>query len=124
VSQPPTSSAPSDGSTQRLIGLVVGGAGVVGVVIGGVFGLISKSTYNNAFQNECGSKPSGCSTQGAQDGQSAFSQAIISTVGFVAGAALLAGGAVIYFTAPKGGGVAVTPTVGTAGGGLSVVGAW
>ena len=120
----PASDAPSDGSTQRTIGLVVGGAGVVGLVIGGVFGLVSKSTYNNAFQNECGSNPNGCSTQGAQDGQTAHSQATVSTVGFVAGAALLGGGAVLYFTAPKGNSVAVAPTVGASGGGLSVIGAW
>jgi hypothetical protein len=124
ASQSSTSSAPSDGSTQRMIGLVVGGTGVVGVVIGGVFGLVSKSTYNNAFTSECGSKPTGCSTQGAQDGQTAFSQATISTVGFIAGGVLLAGGAVLYFTAPKGGSVAVAPTVGSGGGGLSVLGAW
>ncbi len=122
--QSSTSSAPSDGSTQRLIGLVVGGAGVVGLVIGGVFGVVSKSTYNNAFQNECGSNPNACSQQGAQDGQTAHSQATTSTVGFTAGGALLAGGAVLYFTAPKGGTVAVAPTMGAAGAGLSVVGAW
>jgi hypothetical protein len=120
----PSSSGPSEGSTQRLIGLVVGGAGVVGVVIGGVFGLVAKSTYNNAFQNECGNKSNGCSSQGANDGQTAFSQATVSTVGFIAGAALLAGGAVLYFTAPRGGTVAIAPTVGTTGGGLSVAGAW
>ncbi len=120
--QPPAT--PSDGSTQRMIGLVVGGAGVMGLVIGGVFGLVSKSTYNNAFQNECSSKPNGCSSQGAQDGQTAFSQATISTVGFVTGTALLAGGAVLYFTAPKGGSVAVSPTVGTNGGGFSLLAVW
>ena len=107
-----------------MIGLVVGGAGVAGLVIGGVFGLVSKSTYNNAFTNECGGNPNTCSTQGAQDGSTAHSQATISTVGFIAGAALLAGGAVLYFTAPKGTSIGVAPTVGTAGGGLNVVGAW
>jgi len=122
--QAPASVGASDGSMQRMIGLVVGGAGVVGLVLGGVFGLVSKSTYNNAIQNECGNNPNTCSTQGAQDGQSAHSQATISTVGFIAGAALLGGGAVLYFTAPKGSSVGVAPTVGTAGGGLSVVGAW
>jgi hypothetical protein len=122
--QAPVNSSTSDGSTQRLIGLVVGGAGVVGLVVGGVFGLVSKSTYNNAFQNECGSNPNACSQQGAQDGQTAHSQATISTVGFIAGGVLLAGGAVLYFTAPKGGSVGVAPTVGTTGGGLSVTGAW
>ena len=114
----------SEGGSQKTIAYVVGGAGVVGLVIGGVFGLVSKGTYNHAFQNECGGNPNGCSTQGAQDGQTAHSQATISTVGFIAGAALLGGGAVLYFTAPRGRSVAVAPTVGTAGGGLSVVGAW
>ena len=103
---------------------MVGGAGVVGLVIGGVFGLVSKSTYNSAFQNECGNNPNTCTNQGAQDGQTAHSQATISTVGFIAGAALLAGGALLYFTAPTGSSMGVAPTVGTTGGGLSVAGAW
>jgi hypothetical protein len=124
VREQPPAVSPSDGSTQRTIGLVLGGAGVVGLVIGGVFGLVSKGTYNNALQNECRGDPNGCTTQGAQDGQTAHSQATISTVGFIAGSALIAGGAALYFTAPKGGGVAVAPTVGTSGGGLSVTGAW
>jgi hypothetical protein len=124
TSGPPDAVAPSDGSTQRTIGLVVGGAGIVGLVLGSVFGLVSKSTYDNAFQNECGSNPRTCSTQGGQDGQSAHSQATISTVGFIAGGVLLAGGAVLYLTAPTGGSVTVAPTVGTSGGGLNVVGVW
>ncbi len=116
--------SPPDGSTQRTLGLVVGGAGVAGIVLGGVFGLVSKATYNNALQNECGNNPGNCSTQGAQDGQSAQSQATISTVGFVAGAVLLAGGAVLFFTAPKAGRVGIAPTVGTGAAALNVVGAW
>jgi hypothetical protein len=114
----------SEAGSQKTIAYVAGGAGVVGLVLGGVFGLVSKGTYNNALQNECGGNPNACSTQGAQDGQTAHSQATISTVGFIAGGALLAGGAVLYFTSPKGSAVAVAPTVGTAGGGLNVTGGW
>jgi len=114
----------ADGSSQRTIGLALGGAGVVGLVVGGIFGLVSKSTYDHALQSECGNNPSNCSTQGAQDGQTAHSQATISTVGFVAGTVLLGGGLALYLTAPKAGAVAVSPTIGTSTAGLSVRGAW
>jgi hypothetical protein len=114
----------ADGSTQRAIGLVVGGAGVVGLVIGGVFGLVSKSTYDYAFRSECRSNPNTCSTQGAQDGQTAHTQATVSTIGFVAGGVLLAGGAVLYFTAPKAGAIEIAPAVGSNGAGLTLRGPW
>ena len=112
----------SDGRTQRVVGLALGGAGVVGVLVGSVFGLVSKSTYNHALSSECGNNPNACSTQGAQDGQTAHGQATASTVGFVAGLALLGGGAALYFTAPHG--LSVGPTVGSDGAGLQVRQAW
>lgn len=116
-------SPPSDGSTQRLMGIVAAGAGFAGLVVGGIFGMVSKSTYDNALQNECGGGPNTCSTQGASDGQTAHSQAMVSTVAFVAGGVLLAGGAALYFTAPTGK-VAVAPTVGRGEAGLGLSGAW
>lgn len=115
--------AAGEGSTQRTIGLALGGAGVVGLVVGSVFGLVSKSTYDNAF-HECHDNPNACSPQGAQDGQTAHTQATISTVGFIAGGALLAGGAVLYFTAPKAGAVEIAPSVGSKDAGLTVRGIW
>jgi hypothetical protein len=42
-----------------------------------------------------------CTTAGAQLRSDAKSAATISTVGFVAGGVLLAGGAVLFFTAPQ-----------------------
>jgi serine/threonine-protein kinase len=117
----PATPAPA-GSTQRMVGLALGGAGVVGVLVGSVFGLVSKSTYNHALGSECGNSPNACSMQGAQDGQTAHGQATVSTVGFVAGFALLVGGAALYFTAPHG--LSVGPTVGGDGAGLQVRGAW
>jgi serine/threonine-protein kinase len=115
----------SDGDTQRTIALVLGGAGVVGLIVGSVLGLVSKSTYDHALQSECGGNPNACSTQGAQDGQGAHSQATISTVGFIAGGTLLAGGAVLYFTAPKTSGVVIgAGSFGTGGTGMIVRGSW
>lgn len=122
IAAPSTTGEP--GTAQRTIGLVVGGAGVVGLVVGGVFGLVSKSTYDNAFTNECKGTRNGCTSQGAQDGQTAHDQAMLSTIGFVAGGLLLAGGAVLYFTAPKGDAVGIAPAVGSNAAGLTVSGPW
>jgi hypothetical protein len=122
-SMTPTPSA-SNTSPQSTIALVLGVAGVVGLVVGSVLGLVSKSTYSHALQTECGNNPNGCSPQGIQDGRSAHGQAAASTVAFVAGAALLGGGVLFYFTAPTPSAVGVSPTVGTTGAGLSIVGSW
>jgi hypothetical protein len=120
----PVAMAPpaSDGSTQRMAGMILGGAGIVGVAVGSVFGLVSKTTYDYALGSECGGNANACSAQGARDGQSAHGQATVATVGFVAGLALLGGGAALYFTAPHG--VSVGPTVGGDGSGLQVKGAF
>jgi hypothetical protein len=117
----PVTSA-SDGSTQRMVGLALGGAGVVAVVVGSIMGLVSKSTYDHALGTECANNPNACSAQGAQDGQTAHGQATASTVGFVAGFALLGGGAALYFTAPHG--LSVSPTFGSDGAGLQARGSW
>jgi len=114
----------SVGGTQRLIGLVLGGTGVAGLVVGGIFGLVSKSTYDYAFRTECHGTTNGCSTKGEEDGQTAHTQAVVSTVGFIAGGVLLAGGAVLYFTAPSGDSVAVAPAIGSDGAGLALRGRW
>ena len=123
VPAPPPSPSSPESSPQQTIAYVVGSAGVVGIVIGSVLGLVSKGTYDHALQSECGNNPSGCSSQGIQDGQSAHGQAAASTVAFVAGAALLGAGAVLYFTAPKAP-VTVGTTVGTERAGVVVAGAW
>jgi hypothetical protein len=120
--------APSDGRTQRIAGLALGGAGVVGVVVGSIFGLMSKATYDGT-SNHCGAhiglplEPNKCDQQGYSDGQTAHNQATVSTVAFIVGPALLAGGAYLYFTAPKAE-VAVAPTVGNGGATLSLRGRW
>jgi hypothetical protein len=114
----------SAGGTQRLIGLVVGGTGVAGLVVGSIFGLVSKSTYDSALRNDCGGTPNGCNTKGASEGQTAHTQATVSTVGFIAGGVLLAGGAVLYFTAPSGDSVAVAPAIGSDGAGVALQGRW
>lgn len=111
------------GHTQRLIGLALGGVGAVGVVVGGILGLVAKSTYDHGFNDECHGQTQCSSAQGVSDVQSANGQATASTVGFVAGGVLLAAGAAVYLTAPRGE-VAVGPAVGSGAAGLSVRGTW
>jgi hypothetical protein len=112
-----------DGGTQRVAGLVVGGMGVAGIVLGTVFGFVSKSTYDGALKECTGGVPNECQQPGVDKGKSAHSQAAVSTVAFIAGGALLGGGALLYFTAPKAG-VTVSPSVGLASAGLDLRGTW
>jgi hypothetical protein len=112
-----------DPSTQRALGLSIGGAGAAGLVVGGIFGLVAKSTYDDALRNECGGNPTTCTSQGAQDWHSATSQATVSTVAFVGGGVLLGAAVLLYVTAPKAN-VAVEPTVGNRGGGVALSGSW
>jgi hypothetical protein len=117
-SEPPA----KDGKSQRIAGVVVGGVGVAGVVVGSIFGIVSKSTYNHAL-TECPKAPGDCLQSGVDDGKSAHTQATVSTVAFIAGGVLIGGGALLYFTAPKAG-VTVSPTVGLRSAGLGVNGSW
>jgi len=90
----------SSGDTQRTAGLVIGGAGVVGLGIGAVLGIMAQGAWAGS-QHQC---PGACS---------ALTEANVATVGFIAGGALLAGGAVLYLTAPRVG-VSVAPRIGGA----------
>jgi hypothetical protein len=108
---------------RRIMGLAAGGAGAAGIVLGAIFGLVAKSTYDKAW-TECGQDARGCTPQGVHDGQTAHQQATVSTVSFVAGALLLGGGAALYLTAPKGPTVAVTPGVSLDGAGLRIRAVW
>ncbi len=120
----PGSSSP--GSTQRLVGLVVTGAGVVGIGIGAVFGVIAMSKENTALGSDC-TADKYCNQQGVQLGQDAHGAATASTIAFGVGAAAVAGGLALYFLAPKN---PSAPTVGLrasglpGGASLGLVGAW
>jgi hypothetical protein len=88
------------GSTQRIVGIVVGAAGVVGIGVGSAFGVVAKSKNDEALQpNNCRTS-NFCSAQGLALTDDAKSAATLSTVFFSAGAALLVAGGVIFFTAP------------------------
>jgi hypothetical protein len=91
---------PNAGRTQRYLGLGAAGVGVVGVVVGAVFGLSASSSWSNA-QKECPSANNCSQPQAGDDRSNALSKSTVSTIGFIAGGVLIAGGAVLFFTAPK-----------------------
>lgn len=113
--------AGNDGlGTQKVLALVAGGAGVVGLGLGGAFGLVALSKKNDA-QSACAGT---CATQAAADRWSdAASAGNASTIAFVAGGVALAGAAVLWLTAP-GAGTGQGTKVGVGPGGLQVKGVW
>jgi hypothetical protein len=84
-------------STQRTLGLVGIGVGVVGLGVGTVFGLSAKSKWSDA-QGHCVNAE--CDADGVTLADDAKSAGNLSTVFFIAGGVIAAGGAVLFFTAP------------------------
>lgn len=121
--------------TQRTIGIGVAGVGVVAATVGAIFGLKAIST-NDSAKTHC-HDGNLCDKTGLADLDSARSQATVSTIFFLLGAAAIGGGAILFFTAPSdadkgpdsGGGKAATrlrlaPAVSASTGGLEVRGTW
>ncbi|HVR18461.1 MAG TPA: tetratricopeptide repeat protein [Polyangiaceae bacterium] len=104
-------SGSSNGSTQRTIGLVLGGVGIVGVAVGAIFGLQAGSKWDDA-KAKCDDYPYGCGDDGVKLADDANSAATISTIGFIAGGVLIAGGATLWLTAGSGDDKAVAVGVG------------
>jgi hypothetical protein len=103
-----TASAAGDesaGHTRRLVGLGLGGAGVVGLIVGGIFGGLTFSAWSSA-NGACPSH-TGCSAAALSDRANAETFGTVSDIGFIGGGVLAAGGVALYFTAPKAGPSAV-----------------
>ena len=108
---------------QRTIGYVIAGAGVLGIGLGTYFGLHAKATYDDASAH-CPAGPASCDGAGVNGGHDAHAHATVSTVAFVAGGALIAGGVFLVLTAPKVGSVTLRPTAGARSAGFGVGGVW
>jgi hypothetical protein len=111
------------GSPLRIVALVTGGVGVVGLGVGTAFGLVamSKQSSANCPKNVCPSDPA------AQTIRDAESAGTISTIAFVAGGVLAATGVVLFVVAPKApstsaASLRVTPSVGPGTMGLGLGG--
>jgi hypothetical protein len=125
---PPPPPSRDAGGGQRIAGLVVAGVGIVGLGLGTFFALDAKSKWSSVT-DKCPDKV--CPDAATRDSvaatkDSASTSATLGTVGFVAGGALLVGGAVLFFTAPKGPAaeraVRVTPLAGPTIAGLAIDG--
>jgi serine/threonine-protein kinase len=105
------STAPVDSrsSSQRTMGLVIGAAGVVGVGVGSYFGLRAFSKYGDA-KDVCPTV--NCTgPEGPSLTEEAKNAATASNIAFGIGLVALAGGAVLYFTAPSPGASAQKTTL-------------
>jgi hypothetical protein len=102
VEAPPPPPEPSDpGTPLRIGGLVVAGVGLVGVGLGTAFGVIASGKLSDSnADNHCDAQNT-CDATGLGLRSDAQSAATISTVGFIAGAVLIAGGITMFVLAPK-----------------------
>jgi hypothetical protein len=101
VPQPaPVAPATSVGSDNpmRWVGLAIAGAGVVAIGVGGGLALGAKSQYDSVA-NQCSAQ--GCSQAGYDTRNDARSRADVATVVMVVGAAVAAGGVVLWLLEPS-----------------------
>lgn len=116
----------ADGSSQRTVALIVGGAGILGLGVGTVFGL--RAISKNSDAEEGCNEQNQCPADAEELTDQAKSAAMISNIGFGLGAAALVGGAILYFTAPDdakpSARMQLTPVAGTRGGALFLQGAF
>jgi hypothetical protein len=104
-------SAPAPGKTQRVIGIVVGGSGVVAMGVSGVIAIMAKSQYDTATGESGPARHN--------DSVDAGNLADVASVVLVAGAVATAAGAVLWLTAPR-----APVAVGTNGTGVFLAGSF
>jgi serine/threonine-protein kinase len=110
ASAPPSSPSRDAGArTRRNIGFVTGGVGLVGLGLGAFFGARSMSAGSDA-EAHCNGDVCNATGVGLRD--EAIDWGTASTVAFVAGGALVAGGAVLVLTARPSRAGAPAPSVG------------
>ena len=97
--EPPPEGAKS-WSTQKTLGVVAAGVGVVGIGVGAFFGIRTSSKWNDA-KGRCSGTPLDCDQTGVDLGTQAKNSGTIATIALIAGGVFVAGGAVLFFTAPK-----------------------
>jgi hypothetical protein len=124
TSPAPDTASPPTGDTQRIVGIVLGGAGLASLAVGGLLALSAKNKYNDSLGFCTKENPNLCNATGVQERNDARSEGNVATVFVGAGGALLAAGVVTWLTAPHAAkpatGLQVVPTLG----GVMARGAW
>ena len=124
---PEAESTPSAGDpagVEKIAALALGGAGIVSIGIGSIFGLKSISKHSD-YEALCVGTV--CSPSAAPIHDDAVAAGNVSTVAFLLGGALVAGGAVLWVVAQKASPSAalrVSPLVGASSAGVVVAGGW
>jgi hypothetical protein len=122
--RPPVIARRNPGHGRRVAGLLIGGAGVIAIGVGGYFGWQAYSLEGEA-EDACGGALASCAKDqvGAAQGliNQARDQATLADVAIGAGAAIAIGGAILYLTAPDGE-TGVAPVIGPDQVGLSFAG--
>ena len=108
-SERPRPRDPDDPLRPRTVGLVVGGIGVAGVALGVIGTVVAANALSDA-KAACPSYPDRCSQSADAPNERARTWSTAGTIGFVAGGALLATGAVLYFWPTKSTKISVTGT--------------
>lgn len=95
----PAAATPTSSNTQKLIGIITTGSGVAALAVGSFFGLQAAGRWSDAKAN-CDPYPY-CGEDGQRLAHDAQQSGTISTIAFIAGGALLAGGVVLWLSAPS-----------------------
>lgn len=98
---PPPPEESSPGTPMRIAGGAIGGVGLVGIVVGSVFGVIASSKLSESNDgNHCDAQNT-CDSTGLALRSQAKDAALISTIMFIAGGVALATGITLFVLAPK-----------------------
>lgn len=116
---PPPATPAAPGKRQRTAGLIVGGAGLVGMGLGAYIGLAAKKHYDTSDPYCSGDK---CLQEGADIRKEGIARANLATLVVGVGAAALVAGVIVYATAPR----AQTPSTAwvVGPGSVSLQGTW
>jgi hypothetical protein len=99
--QPPPPDQGPGWPTQRKLALAAGAVGAAGLVVGGVFGAKAMTAWDDAKGRCDAGSPRACDPDGVSLAGDASTFATVSTIGFVAGGALLGLGVVLWVSAPS-----------------------
>lgn len=100
---PPPAPAPSapPSSSRRVAGLVIGGVGVAGLAVGGALGVTAIVQKNQSNAGGHCNEKNRCDAEGTDLRNASLRAGNWSTAMFIGGAAALAGGVVLFATAPS-----------------------
>jgi len=119
-------------NTQRGVGTGIGAVGLVGVVVGSIFGIKAVNKNAESLPHCLPNNSKRCDAQGVALGADALAAGNVSTISFVIGGAALVGGTIVFLTASpsapqsKSGlrRVEAQPLVGLGVGGFTLRGEW